>query len=62
MFRRLRWTGSVAKMGQCIMSKKVDLGVSCMHLDPRIAVSNPIEVDGFLYEVKFLNTIPLLGT
>ena len=38
------------------------LGVTCLPRDPRFAVSNPVEVDGFFQEVKTLSTGPPIGT
>ena len=31
-----------------------DLGVTCLPRDPRLAGSNPAEVDGFFQDVKIL--------
>ena len=38
------------------------LGVTCSPRDPRIAGSNPTEVDGFFQDVKILSTSPPGGT
>ena len=38
------------------------LGETCSHADPKFAVSNPAEVDGFFQDVKILNTSPSGGT
>ena len=37
------------------------LGVPCSPRDPRIAGSNPAEVDGFFQDVKILSTSPPEG-
>ena len=39
-----------------------DLGVTCSPRDPRIACSNPAEVDGLFQDVKILSTSPPGGT
>ena len=38
------------------------LGVTCSLRDPRLACSNPAEVDGFFQDVKILSTSPPRGT
>ena len=38
------------------------LGVTCSTRDPRLAVSNLAEVDGFFQDVKILSTSPPGGT
>ena len=38
------------------------LGVTCSPRDPRLAGSNPVEVDGFFQDVKLLSTSPPGGT
>ena len=37
-------------------------GATCSPRDPRLAGSNPTEVDGFFQDVKILSTSPLGGT
>ena len=38
------------------------LGVTCSPRDPRLAGSNPTEVNGFFQGLKILSTNPLGGT
>ena len=38
------------------------LGVTYSSRDPRFAVSNPAEIDGFFQDLKILSTSPPVGT